>query len=90
MRKKVALVLGGGGALGCAHIGVIKVLEKYGIPIDIIVGTSMGALIGAVYCSGAKLDDMSAFASKFRTRDFFDVNFKKLLDRTKIFRDFLE
>ena len=43
-RKKVAVVLGGGGAKGVAHIGVLKVLEEAGIPIDIVAGTSMGRL----------------------------------------------
>jgi len=47
--KKVALVLGGGGARGLSHIGVLNVLEKENIPIDMIVGTSMGAIIGACY-----------------------------------------
>lgn len=75
MRKKVALVLGGGGALGCAHIGVIKVLEKYGIPIDIIVGTSMGGIVGASYAVGLKTKEMTEFACKFRTVDFLDINF---------------
>jgi NTE family protein len=48
-RKKVGLVLGGGYASGLAHIGVLEVLEKEHIPIDLIAGTSMGALIGALY-----------------------------------------
>ena len=47
--KKVALVLGGGGARGLAHIGALKVLEKENIPIDLIAGTSMGSIIGACY-----------------------------------------
>ena len=47
---KVALVLGGGGARGMAHIGVLKVLERENIPIDLIVGTSAGALFGGLYC----------------------------------------
>ena len=56
-RPKIAVVLSGGGAKGFAHIGVLKMLEKEGIPIDIIVGTSMGNLIGGfysleVYCWG--------------------------------------
>jgi NTE family protein len=51
-RKKVALVLGGGGAKGMAHIGVLKVLEQVGMPIDYVVGTSMGALVGALYAIG--------------------------------------
>lgn len=46
----VALVLGGGGARGLAHIGVIKVLNSHSIPIDVVVGTSMGAIVGAFYC----------------------------------------
>ena len=50
--KKVGLVLSGGGALGIAHIGVLKMIEKYDIPIDYITGTSMGAIVGALYASG--------------------------------------
>ena len=45
-RKKVAVVLSGGGAKGTAHIGALKVIEEAGIPIDYIVGTSMGAIVG--------------------------------------------
>ena len=48
-RKKVGLVLGGGGAKGVAHIGVLKVLERAGLPVDIVVGTSMGSIIGGTY-----------------------------------------
>lgn len=51
-RKKVAVVLGGGGAKGVAHIGVLKVLEEAGIPIDIVTGTSMGAIVGGLYSIG--------------------------------------
>ncbi len=46
--KKTGLVLGSGGARGYAHIGVIKVLEREGFPIDLITGSSIGALIGAL------------------------------------------
>ena len=52
IRKKVAVVLSGGGAKGMAHIGVLKVLEKAGIPIDIVTGTSMGSIVGGFYCIG--------------------------------------
>ncbi|MGB9699788.1 MAG: patatin-like phospholipase family protein [Thermodesulfobacteriota bacterium] len=48
-RAKIGLALGGGGARGLAHVGVLKVLEREGIPLDLIVGTSMGAIIGAAY-----------------------------------------
>lgn len=51
-RKKVAVVLSGGGAKGVAHIGVLKVLEKAGIPVDIITGTSMGSIVGGLYAIG--------------------------------------
>lgn len=51
-RKKVAVVLSGGGAKGVAHIGALKVIERAGIPIDIIVGTSMGSIIGGLYSIG--------------------------------------
>ena len=60
-RKKVGLVLGGGGAKGVAHIGVLKVLEEAGIPIDYIAGTSMGAIVGGLYSVGytaAEIDSM--------------------------------
>ncbi|GAB2962252.1 patatin-like phospholipase family protein [Hymenobacter coalescens] len=52
LAQKVGLVLSGGGAKGLAHVGVLKVLEKNQIPIDYIVGTSMGAIVGALYASG--------------------------------------
>ncbi len=51
-RKKVGVVLSGGGAKGMAHIGALKVIEKAGIPIDYVVGTSMGSIIGGLYSIG--------------------------------------
>jgi NTE family protein len=48
----IALVLGGGGARGFAHIGVIKCLEEHRIPITSVVGTSIGAIVGGAYASG--------------------------------------
>src|SRR2546428_12283140 len=48
---RIALVLGGGGARGFAHVGVLRVLEQEKIPIDLVVGTSVGSLIGALYAS---------------------------------------
>lgn len=77
MKKKVALVLSGGAALGYAHIGVIKQLEKNNIPIDMVVGTSMGGLVGASYCSGLSTEQMIDVASKFKTINFIDLNFNR-------------
>jgi NTE family protein len=56
--KGVALVLSGGGARGVAHVGVLKVLEDMRIPVDCIVGTSMGAIVGGAYAAGMQLEDM--------------------------------
>ena len=66
-RKKVAVVLSGGGAKGTAHIGALKVLERAGIPIDIICGTSMGSLIGGIYACGHPANEID---SVVRTLDW--------------------
>ena len=54
-RPTIGLVLGGGGARGLAHVGVLRVLQQQAIPIDYIAGTSMGGLIGALYAAGLPL-----------------------------------
>jgi len=59
-RKKVGLVLSGGGAKGMAHIGAIKVIEEAGIPIDYVVGTSMGSIIGGLYAIGYTPEQMDS------------------------------
>lgn len=74
-KKKVALVLSGGAALGFAHIGVLKVLQKYNVPIDIIVGTSMGGLVAAAYSVGLSIEEMTEFSCKFKNINFVDINF---------------
>ena len=61
-RKRVAVVLSGGGAKGMAHIGVLKVLEKAGIPVDIITGTSMGSIIGGLYSIGYNANALDSVA----------------------------
>jgi len=66
----IGLALGGGFARGLAHIGVLKVLDEEKIPIHFIAGTSVGALIGAVYAAGASPKDMAEFAAKVRLKDF--------------------
>ncbi len=58
--KKVGLALGGGGVRGLAHIGVIQVLEKEGVEIDLIAGTSAGALIGGAYATGMTTREITA------------------------------
>lgn len=61
-RPKIGLVLSGGAARGLAHIGVLKALEEQGIHIDAIAGTSMGAVIGGLYASGYKVDELEKLA----------------------------
>jgi len=59
------VVLGGGGARGFAHVGVLRALEEAGIPVDVVGGNSMGALIGAQYACGTPLDDLLAQTRRF-------------------------
>ena len=86
-RKKVAVVLSGGGAKGMAHIGALKVLERAGIPVDIITGTSMGSLVGALYAIGY---DANTLDSLVRAQDWSyllsdreNMSRQSLVDRKK-------
>jgi len=69
-RPKLGLALGGGFARGITHIGVLRVFEKYEIPIDFIAGTSVGALIAAAYAGGTSLDEMQRRGTETHFRDF--------------------
>ncbi len=60
MSQRVALVLSGGGSKGLVHVGVLQALEEYDIPIDYIVGSSMGAIVGGLYASGYSPDSIAA------------------------------
>ena len=59
-RPRIGLVLGGGGAKGAAHVGVLRVLDDMRIPVDCIIGTSMGALVGGTYASGMSASELEA------------------------------
>lgn len=76
--RKVALVLGGGSARGIAHIGVLKVLDREHIPISRIVGTSIGALIGAAYSLGIPIERMEKKAYKFSWDKLFDLTIPQM------------
>jgi NTE family protein len=69
-RPRVGVALAGGFARGIAHIGVLRVLRDAGIPVDVVSGTSVGALIGAGYCSGASLEQMERIARGTKFTDF--------------------
>jgi NTE family protein len=62
-RPRIGLALAGGGARGCAHVGVIRVLKEEGIPIDCIAGTSMGSVVGGFYAAGLSLDQIEKLLS---------------------------
>ena len=74
MGRRVALVLGGGGLKGFAHIGVLRALEEHGIAPDVYAGTSIGALIAAAYLGGTPVDELQARAEALRKRDLFRIN----------------
>ena len=75
-RKKVGLVLSAGAARGFAHIGVIKALKENDIPIDIITGTSMGALIGGIYATGTDIDYIEQYARNVSMSKILDFSIK--------------
>jgi len=86
-RKKVGVALSGGGAKGMAHIGVLKVLERAGIPVDIVTGTSMGSIIGGLYAIGynANALDSMVRVQNWETliSDREDLRYQSLSDRKK-------
>ena len=65
----IGLALGGGFARGIVHVGVLKVLEQEGIPVSFVAGTSVGALIGAAYCSGVSPAELEEIAARVRFKD---------------------
>lgn len=73
----IALVLGGGGAKGFAHVGVLKVLEKNGIKPDLIVGTSSGSLVGSLYASGKSADEIADIATHISDSELLDFTLSK-------------
>ncbi len=98
--KKIALTLGAGGARGLAHIGILEEIEKSGIDIDFVAGSSIGALIGALYCLYGNVDDVKSSLNDYLTDEAYrkkwdsfvpqnhDENHKKkghLFDELRIF-----
>lgn len=73
-RPTVALVLSGGAARGFAHIGVMRVLERHGFAVDAIAGTSMGAILGALFATGMSADEVHDVAREVTWRDVVDLS----------------
>lgn len=75
---KIGLALGSGGAKGFAHVGVIKVLKEAGIPIDMIAGSSMGALVAVFYAAGSDVERLYQIAKLFKRKYYLDFTVPKM------------
>ncbi len=89
-RPRIGLVLGGGGARGAAHIGVLRELERQRVPIDAIAGTSMGAIVGGLYASGMSTDELETVVATLDWADALsdkaprkDLSFRRKQDDTQ-------
>ena len=76
-RPKVGVVLGGGGAKGAAHIGVLKYLEEIGIPIDYVAGTSIGSIIGGLYAMGYSPDELNVLIANMNWSQYVGNSFDR-------------
>lgn len=76
---RAALVLGGGGARGFAHLGVIKALEEAKIPIELIVGSSAGSLVGSLYAANPHIDDITRVMMSSSYLDYIDISISQAL-----------
>ncbi|MGG5253060.1 patatin-like phospholipase family protein [Neobacillus sp. SM06] len=77
-RPRIGLALGSGGARGFAHLGIIKVLKEEGIPIDLIAGSSMGALVGCFYGVGIEIDHLYKLSGAFKRKYYLDFTVPKM------------
>jgi NTE family protein len=96
-RRVVGMALSSGGARGMAHIGVLRVLEREGIPIDVLAGTSIGSLVGGLYAAGRSIDSIAHFAIQFHKKlklrgGLLDLNLppRSGLIRGQRYRNYLE
>lgn len=89
---KIGLALGGGAVRGLAHIGVLKVLTKHQIPIDFIVGTSMGGAIGGLVAAGIEIEEIEEFILNTPTYKFMDLGIRKrgILGGNKIYSKLIQ
>ena len=77
-KKKVGLCLGGGGTRGFAHLGAIKAFEEYGIKFDEVAGTSVGSVVGALYCSNLNFHQMYKISLIF-TNNIYQLRIKYIV-----------
>jgi NTE family protein len=85
-RKRIGLALGGGGGRGLCYIGVLRVFEQEGIPIDVIAGTSIGALIGGAYACGISSDELERKVQDYvNSAEFKSSAIKTMSDDSEFF-----
>lgn len=89
-KKTFALALGGGGARGLAHVGVLEILEKNGMKPNMIAGTSMGGIVGAMYAVGYSLDEIHDVAMKLKQLHIEPTRYFNLLRESILKDDFIE
>lgn len=89
MRPRIGLVLGGGGSRGIAHIGVLQVLVRAGIPIDLVVGTSMGGIVGTLFALGTDLDLVVDRLNAMRGTSLINLKRLSVRARQQMLRDTL-
>ncbi|QED47427.1 patatin-like phospholipase family protein [Cytobacillus dafuensis] len=77
-RPRIGLALGSGGARGFAHLGVIRILKEEGIPIDLIAGSSMGAMVGCFYGAGLNIDRLYKLSKAFKRKYYLDFTIPKM------------
>lgn len=89
-KKKIGLCLGGGGTRGFAHLGALKALAEYGIKFDEVAGTSVGSIVGAMYCAGLKFDDIYALAKNLVPKDIRKSKFGFMPSATDGLQNFIK
>lgn len=89
MRPKIGLVLGGGGSRGLAHVGILEVLEREGIAVDFIVGTSMGGIVGALYAYGFHPSIIAKHMKQLGGSSLFVTRIFSARARQNLVRDYL-
>lgn len=88
-KKKIGLCLGGGGTRGFAHLGALKAFEEYGIKFDMVAGTSVGSIVGAMYCAGLKFSDIYEMTKLLNPKDIRKSKFGFMPSQTDGLETFL-
>lgn len=81
-KKKIGLCLGGGGTRGFAHLGALKAFEEYGIKFDVVAGTSVGSLVGAMYCAGLSFNDIYKLSKDLQPKEIRKSKFGFMPSKT--------